>query len=180
MSVKNFKNYLKSQDEEWLRDELLTLYKAFEAVREYYIPQIDPESTCQLVEKYKKILERQFCPCSNNRDFPELNYSIARKAIRDFKKVNANPSLVIDLQLTYVEYGVECTLEYGDIDARFYDSMESMFRKTLKDMEKYELKDQFRKRCLVVQQNTADLGWGFGDAITELCDEYFLYEAPIS
>lgn len=180
MSVKSFKNYLKTQDEEWLRDELLTLYKTFESVREFYVPQIEPESTCQLVEKYKKILERQFSPHANRRNFLELNYSVARKAIRDFKKVNANPSLAIDLQLTYVEYGVECTLEYGDIDARFYDSMESMFHKTLKDIEKYGLKDQFQKRCLAIQQNTADLGWGFGDAILKLCNEYFLYEAPIS
>lgn len=180
MGVKNFKNYLKTQDEEWLRDELLTLYKTFESIREYYIRQVEPESTHQLIEKYKKILEKQFRPHSNKRGFPELNYSIARQAIRDFKKVNASPSLVIDLQLTYVEYGVECTLEYGDIDARFYDSMESMFRMTLKDMEKCGLKDQFRKRCLAIQQNTADLGWGFGDAIAELCDEYFLYAVPIS
>ena len=164
---------LKTQDEEWLRDELLTLYKAFESVREFYIPQIEPESTRQLIEKYKKILEKQFCPHSSKRDFPELNYSIARKAISDFKKVNSNPCVVIDLQLTYVEYGVRCTLEYGDIDARFYDSMESMFRKTLKDMEKYELLDLFQKRCLVIQRDTSDLGWGFGDAITELCEEYF-------
>ena len=54
MSVKSFKNYLKTQDEEWLRDELLTLYKTFESVREFYVPQIEPESTCRLIEKYKK------------------------------------------------------------------------------------------------------------------------------
>ena len=58
----------------------------------------------------------QFFPQSAKWDFPELNYSVARKAISDFKKINSNPTAVIGLQLAYVEYGVECTLEYGDID----------------------------------------------------------------
>jgi len=173
MSLKNFKNYLKIQDEDSLRNDLIDLYKTFEVIREFYIARIEPKYTDELVKKYKKVLAQQFCPQSNKLRFPKLNYSVARKAISDFKKINSNPSLIIDLQLTYVEYGVQCTLEYGDIDARFYDSMESMFRKTLKDMEKNGLLDLFQSRCLAIQRDTSDLGWGFGDAVTELCEEYF-------
>ena len=51
--------------------------------------------------------------------------------------------------------------------------MESMFRKTLKDMEENGLLDLFEKRCMAIQQKTRDLGWGFGDAITHLCEQYF-------
>lgn len=174
MSMKKFKDYLKTQDDESLRDELLTLYKTFEVVREFYTPRIEPSNIEKVIDKYKQVLEEQFCPQSAKWDFPELNYSVARKAISDFKKINSNPIAVIDLQLAYVEYGVECTLEYGDIDERFYNSMESMFRKTLKDMEEHGLLDLFEKRCLLIQQKTRDLGWGFGDAITELCEEYFM------
>jgi len=174
MSMKKFKDYLKTQDDESLRDELLTLYKTFEVVREFYTPRIEPSNIEKVIDKYKQVLEGQFFPQSAKWDFPELNYSVARKAISDFKKINSNPTAVIDLQLAYVEYGVECTLEYGDIDERFYNSMESMFRKTLKDMEEHGLLDLFEKRCLLIQQKTRDLGWGFGDAITELCEEYFM------
>ncbi len=40
-------------------------------------------------------------------------------------------------------------------------------------MEEHGLLDLFERRCLTIQQQTLDLGWGFGDAITELCEEYF-------
>jgi hypothetical protein len=173
MSAKKFKTYLQDRDPECLIDELLTLYRTFEVVREFYTPRLEPSDALKIIGKYKQILEEQFLPKSAKWDFPELNYSVARKAISDFKKVNSNPEAIVDLQLTYVEYGVECTLEYGDIDERFYNSMESMFRKTLKNMEEHGLLDLFEKRCLTIQQKTRDLGWGFGDAITELCEECF-------
>ena len=173
MSMKKFKDYLKTQDDESLRDELLMLYKTFEVVREAYTPRIDPSNIEKVIDKYKQVLKEQFWPQSAKRDLPKLNYSVARKAISDFKKINPNPMAIIDLQMTYVEYGVKCTLEYRDIDERFYISMESMFHKTLKDIKKNGLLDQFEKRCLEIQQKTRDLGWGFGAAITEICMEYF-------
>ncbi|HEY2811204.1 MAG TPA: DUF6155 family protein [Rhabdochlamydiaceae bacterium] len=174
MSMKKFKEYLNAQDDDFLKDELLTLYKTFEVVRQFYTPRIEPADIEKVIQKYKEVLEEQFCPKAAKWDFPELNYSVARKAISDFKKVNSDPRAIIELQLSYVEYGVECTLEYGDIDERFYNSMESMFRKTLRDMEEHGLLNLFEKRCLAIQQKTHDLGWGFGDAITELCEEYFI------
>ncbi|HAB99599.1 MAG TPA: hypothetical protein DCE71_07250 [Parachlamydiales bacterium] len=173
MSVRKFKEYLNTQDDDFLRDELLTLYKTFDVVRQFYTPRIEPSDVEKVVQKYKEILEEQFCPKTAKWDFPELNYSVARKAISDFKKVNSDPKAIIDLQLTYVKYGVKCTLEYGDIDERFYNSMESMFHKALKDMDEHGLLDQFKTRCLTIQRQTRDLGWGFGDAVTELCEEYF-------
>lgn len=173
MSIKNFKNYLKTQDSESLRDELLALYKKFEPVREFYAPRVEPANVDKVIEKYKKVLAKQFWPQSNRDEYPELNYSVARKAISDFKKVNSIPHAIIDLQLTYVEYGVRCTLEYGDIDARFYNSMESMFHKTLKDAYEMGLLDSFKERCLKIQENTKDMGWDFGGTITELCEKYF-------
>lgn len=126
-----------------------------------------------LLKNCKKVLAEQLAPRPNKSSFPQLNYSVARKAICDFKKIHPDPLLIIDLQLTYVEYGAQCTLAYGDIDATFYDSIERMFRKTLKNMEQHGLLDLFQNRCLAIQKSTCNLGWGFGDAIHELCQEYF-------
>lgn len=100
MDIKKFKAFLKSQDEECLREELLTLYKTFNAVQEFYAPRIEPANIEKVVEKYKQILEKQFYP---KKGFPSLNYSIARKAISDFKKITSDIAAIIDLQLTYVE-----------------------------------------------------------------------------
>jgi hypothetical protein len=170
VNLKKFKKYLEEKDDEFLRDEILTLYKTFDVVREYYDPRIEPQSINEIAQKYKTILEEQFYP---SRGFPELKYSVVRKAISDFKKICRDPTAIIDLQLTYVEYGVKCTLQYGDIDERFYSSMESMFRSCLEDMEEHGLLDMFEERCGEIQEKTADMGWGFGIAVTDLYEEYF-------
>ena len=62
MNLKKFKKYLEEKDDEFLRDEILTLYKTFDVVREYYDPRIEPQSINEIAQKYKAILEEQFCP----------------------------------------------------------------------------------------------------------------------
>lgn len=170
MTIKNLREYLQNRDQESLLDEIFMLYKSFDFVKDYYDSRLQPNVSQNIASKYKKLLEEQFCPKTG---FPKLKYSIARKAISDFKKVCANHESVIDLQLTYVEYGVQCTLTYGDIDERFYDSMQSMFEKTLKDMQEYGLLENFRKRCLNILDQTKNMGWGFGDAIQYLYENFF-------
>ncbi len=170
MSIKKFKEYFKEQDEGFLVDEILTIYKTFETIKEYYDYKINYQNLDQIAQKYKRVLKKQLCP---SRGFPELKYSIARRAISDFKKVCPNPYAIIDIQLTFVEYGVQCTLQYGDIDERFYNSMGSMFQKCLEDMQKYELLTAFEKRCHLIWEKTESMGWGFGDQITYLCDKFF-------
>lgn len=170
MTIKKLREHFQKQEQESLLDEILTLYKTFDAVKEYYDSRLGPTATHDISQRYKKVLEEQFCP---KKGFPELKYSVARKAISDFKKVSSNYLDVLDLQLTYVEYGVKCTLDYGDIDERFYNSMESMFEKTLKDMDEYGVLKTFQKRCLNIHTQTQWMGWGFGDAIESLYKDFF-------
>ncbi|MFI0436014.1 MAG: DUF6155 family protein [Parachlamydiaceae bacterium] len=170
MTIKKLKEHFRKQEQESLLDEILTLYKTFDAVKEYYDSRFEPNATHDISQRYKKILEEQFCP---KKGFPELKYSVARKAISDFKKVSSNYLDVLDLQLTYVEYGVKCTLDYGDIDERFYNSMESMFEKTLKGMNEYGVLKTFQKRCLNIHTQTQWMGWGFRDAIENLYKDFF-------
>jgi hypothetical protein len=96
MGIKKFKDFLKSQDEECFREELLTLYRTFNAVQEFYAPRVEPANMEKVIEMYKRILEKQFYP---KKGFPPLNYSIARKAISDFKKITSDITVIIDLQL---------------------------------------------------------------------------------
>ena len=51
--------------------------------------------------------------------------------------------------------------------------MENMLRTSLQNMEKQGLLDAFKIRCQAIQKKTAGLGWGFGDAVTELYTQYF-------
>jgi len=52
MSVRKFKEYLNTQDDDFLRDELLTLYKTFDVVRQFYTPRIEPSDVEKVVQKY--------------------------------------------------------------------------------------------------------------------------------
>ena len=63
-----------------------------------------------LLEPYKRAIRREFYP---DRGLPRLNLAAARKALNDFKKVNANTEAIAELLVYYVEQGVACTLEYG-------------------------------------------------------------------
>lgn len=82
MSVRKFKEYLNTQDDDFLRDELLTLYKTFDVVRQFYMPRIESSDVGKIVQKYKEVLEEQFCPKAVKWAFPELNYSVAPKPMR--------------------------------------------------------------------------------------------------
>lgn len=170
MTIKKLKEYLHKQDQLEILDEILSLYKTFSVIKEYYDARLEPSAPHEIAQKYKKILEEQFCP---KKGFPQLKYSVARKAISDFKKVCTDYLSILDLQLTYVEYGLECTLEYGDIDERFYNSMGSMFEDTLKDMEEYGALKNFQKRCYNIHIQTKDMGWGFGEFIKDLYNDFF-------
>lgn len=170
MGLKNLKSYLDCKSEEFLRGEILALYKKFAVVKEYYELRFDPYSSSDRAQKYKAILEKQFCP---SKGLPELKYAIAKKAISDFKKVCRDSWAIIDLQVTYIEYGIKCTDQYGDMDERFYNSMESMFRASLSDMKKSGLLEDFKVRCGTIWEKTQDMGYGIGYTTTDLYEEFF-------
>lgn len=52
-----------------------------------------------------------------------------RRAINDFQKANSNISDTLTLMVYYVKCGNNFTLEFGDVDEAFYDSLGSMFSK---------------------------------------------------
>lgn len=64
------------------------------------------------------------------------------------------------------------TVCYGDIDEPFYFSMESMFARTLKYMSQNNLLEKSHEQCLMIVNDTADMGWGFHDGLS---DTYYSY-----
>jgi len=66
---------------------------------------------------------KQFFPA---RGVGKLKLGEARKTIRDYRKATSNLSGTVELLMTYVENGASFTHEYGDIDERFYSSVESV------------------------------------------------------
>ena len=72
--------------------------------------------------------------------------------------------------MTYVENGAEFTREYGDIDERFYRSLESAVEEldALLHREARDLYPQFRDRLPRVYRLASGVGWGFGDFVADV------------
>lgn len=86
--------------------------------------------------------------------------SVAHKAISDYKKIPCLTVGVANIMVTYVESGVQCTREYGDIDGSFYISMEGVYENTLKYMIKEGLLSEFYERLNAIVTNTSGIRWG--------------------
>ena len=124
----------------------------------------------EMLEKYRSKIVEQFFPA---RGFGKLKLGEARKAIRDYRKATGNLSGTAELLLTYVENGAEFTCDYGDIDERFYSSVESALDElaALLRGEARGIYPQFRERLARVEQMTDGIGWGFHDYIGDVVEQ---------
>lgn len=156
----------------WSKPALLALVKDLyevAAVNRDFIQarcQAD-ESGGEVLEKYRRKIVEQFFPA---RGFGKLKLGEARKAIRDYRKATGNSAGTAELLLTYVENGAQFTREYGDIDERFYSSVESALDElaSLLRGEARDLYPQFSDRLANVEQMTDGIGWGFHDFVADI------------
>ena len=90
--------------------------------------------------------------------------------LRPSKKICNDPAKLIDLQLYYVECGIEFTNTYGDINESFYNSMGGMYEKVVNGL--LELRDidmirRFEPRLSKAVDDTEYIGWGFGGWLSD-------------
>jgi hypothetical protein len=128
----------------------------------------------ETLEKYRGKIVEQFFPA---RGDGKLKLGEACKAIRDYRKATGNIPGTAELLMTYVENGTRFTHEYGDIDERFYDSVESALDElaALLRGEARGMYPHFRDRLTRVEQMADGIGWGFhdfvGDVVGQLEEE---------
>ena len=128
----------------------------------------------EIAEPYRRIIRQVFNP---DRGMPSFRLSAARKALNDFKKASADPLLILDLMLFYVEQGVICTNTYGDIDEPFYNSLLSVYDSAAQlvgEIEDPRLIDPFQSRFQKLVSDTRGLGWGFHDGLVEVYNDVLL------
>ncbi|MBL7178077.1 MAG: hypothetical protein ISS66_19810 [Desulfobacteraceae bacterium] len=105
------------------------------------------------------------------RDKP-LRISRAKRAISEYSKAADDLKGEAELMVFFVECGNRFTIELGDIDANFYDSLTLMYDKaidmilSLKDEDQH----QFKRRLKLIMDSSSGIGWGYHD---ELCDLYY-------
>jgi hypothetical protein len=159
----------------WGRPALLALvkdlYEAAATNRDFIHARCQAdESGGEVLEKYQRKIVAQFFPA---RGFGKLKLGEARKAIRDYRKATGNLLGTAELLLTYVENGARFTNEYGDIDERFYLSVESALAElaALLRGEARELYPSFRGRLAAVLEMTDGIGWGFHDQVADIVSQ---------
>lgn len=129
----------------------------------------DGDDDGEVLEKYRQKVIGQFFS-KKAHGMGDLKLGEARKAIRDYKKATGSIPGTAELLMTYVESGGRFTHEYGDIEERFYSSVESALDElaTLLRGEVRHLYPQFRERLAKVEQMTDGIGWGFHDFIADV------------
>ncbi len=105
--------------------------------------------------------------------FPKIDLANARKTVNEYSKLLKDyPGHIADLKLYYVEVGTELTNEFGDIDERFYSSLESMFKGFCKHIEKHPVYyNQFKSRIEKLESACYGTGWGYFEVISDLAFE---------
>lgn len=105
------------------------------------------------------------------RDKP-FRISRAKRAISEYSKAVDDVKGEAELMVFFVECGNRFTVECGDIDANFYDSLTLMYDKAIEKI--LSLKDndqvQFKNRLKQIMDSSSGIGWGYHD---ELCDLYY-------
>jgi hypothetical protein len=165
------KQYLASLSKEELIEEIHLIAKRFNEVNQYYQARLEPHKTEDVLAAYKTRISREFFTAHSNPG--PLRLGVARKAVLDFSKIQANITHLIDLELFYVEQGVKFTNTFGDIDEPFYVSIERMFERALNDVRKHGMEDGYADRIKKIVNDTRDIGWGFGDQMKHIYHQYF-------
>ena len=174
LTITALKKRLRECSQEELIDLVQRLYGAVPEASDFINVEYDDGGYADdLLQKAKKQVRHEFFP---DRGFGRCSLSKAKDVIRSFGHVCKDPALYLDLRLYYVECGIEFTNAYGDIDERFYSSMEGMYCDvvdTLNRLGDEALTSRFRDRLKAAVDDSENIGWGFYDG---LYDAYGMLE----
>lgn len=96
----------------------------------------------------------------------------AKKAISSYSKAVGDPLGVTELMVFFVECGNSFTVNFGDIDEGFYDSLNGMYRRAIQKVLSLpeEQRSVFRDRLEEIMTSSSGIGWGYHDMIS---DDYY-------
>ncbi len=123
------------------------------------------------LQKYKRIISEALYPDVLRED-SHCDFDKAEKAIKDFAKATGNDEGTVDLMIYFVECGNQFTLDCGDINEIFYDTLIAMYEKATASVLKMPKWKQlpFRQRLEKIMESADGIGWGYHD---DLCNYYY-------
>ena len=168
MGLTELKRELRKLDKDQLIGLISDLYKKEKSVQQLLDFYVHPNEK-ELFREYRHTVITAF--------YPERGYDIklhkGRQAISDFGKYGPTSRLLADLMLVYVETGVSFTNDFGDMNESFYSSLETMYVRALKLMQKEGILNKFAARAKAIVDDTRNVGWGFHDYLANVYYSYF-------
>lgn len=131
-----------------------------------------PEEKEKRTEHYKKMIKDEFFPADDGS--ARLDLRIVKYMISDYLRETGDADGALELKLYYVEMGTRYTNKYGDIDERFYISMETSFGEVIDELNRRndaKLITQFRPRLEKLIIDTEGIGWGYHDGLCDMIEE---------
>ena len=171
MSKVILKKELQTLTKEQLVEQILDLYSKNKSVKEFYDFYLNPKNEKELAAKYKKIIRKEF-----NVENPQSGrekFSVAKRAISDFKNLQPSPETLADVMLYLPESACELTYRYGDFSEQFYDSTYNNYKAALSFIHKHGLLDNFKLRAEQCVKWASPCGYGFADEIAEVFYDYY-------
>ncbi len=119
-----------------------------------------------LVSYKKTIAECMYPDLFGNKP---VQIAKAKKAISNYSKATGDPLGEVELMVTFVEYGNNFTVDCGDMDEAFYDSLNSMYRRVIKKVLKLPEEQQsgYKARLKRIMTSSSGIGWGYHDMLAD-------------
>lgn len=148
MSKPALKKELLKLTKEQLVEQILDLYDKNKAVKEFYDFYLNPLNEKELVAKYKKLIRKEFNV--ENPEYGSEKFSVAKKAISDFKGLQPSSEALADVMLYLPESACELTYCYGDFSEQFYNSAYNNYKAAFAFMAKKQAVRQVQITCQTV------------------------------
>ena len=107
----------------------------------------------------------------------EIDWAAADKVITNYRIASGNNEGIARLLITYVYEANEFTLEYGDIDEDYYESVEGCFQEAVDHLLLMEQQGEpiasYVKELEEIVDSTSDIGWGYHDALGDMFHSAF-------
>jgi hypothetical protein len=173
MSKVALKKELQKLTKEQIVEQVLDLYDKNKAVKEFYDFYLNPnpKRESDLAEKYKKLIRKEFDVENPMR--AGLKFSVAKRAISDFRALQPSVDALADVMLYLPECACEFTYNYGDMTEQFYNSTYNNWVAALKFIDEYNLLDLFQHRAEQCVKWASPCGYGFADDIYAVYYEHY-------
>jgi hypothetical protein len=103
---------------------------------------------------------------------PKARISVAKKAVKDFRKLISDAGLVVDVMLTFVECISNFNDEFGVDEEDYYTEPEDMFEEALQLIDENGLTKKFEARAYDIVDRATD-AWGHFDSLQERYEEIY-------